>query len=311
MVRIAVVGASGLIGGALARALLARGDEVVAVSRSGATGIEGVEDVRWDPAEGSPPPPAVTDVVDAVVNLAGAPLAEGRWTAERKRLIRESRVQTTTLLARVMGGQGAPQTLINGSAVGYYGVEHGDEELREDAAPGDDFLGRTCVAWEEATAGAARRGARVVLVRTGLVLDPDAGLLPRLVTATRLMAGGPLGGGRQWMPWIHIDDEVAALLRAIDDDTIAGPLNACAPNPVRQREFARTLGRVLGRPAVLPAPAIALRLAMGEMSTLALDGQRAVPGVLSAAHGFSFRYPELEAALRAALGREEEDAGEE
>lgn len=306
MVRVAVIGASGLIGGSLARALVARGDEVVAVSRSGDTGIEGVEEVRWDPAEGSPPPPAVTDVVDAVVNLAGAPIGDSRWTAERKRLIRESRVQTTTLISRVMGGQGAPQTLINGSAVGYYGAGRGDEELTEDAPPGDDFLARTCVAWEEATAGAARRGARVVLVRTGLVLDGGAGILPRLATATRLMAGGPLGGGRQWMPWIHIDDEVAALLRAIDDDTIAGPMNACAPQPVRQREFARTLGRVLGRPAVLPAPALALRLVMGEMSTLALDGQRAVPGVLGSAHGFTFRHTDLEAALRAALGREEE-----
>lgn len=310
MVRVAVVGASGLIGGALARALVARGDEVVAVTRSGASGVEGVEEVRWDPAEGGPPPAAVTDVVDAVVNLAGAPIGDKRWTAERKRLIRESRVQTTALLARVMGGQGSPGTLINGSAVGYYGASRGDEELDETAPPGDDFLARTCVAWEEAALEAARRGARVVLLRTGLVLDGDAGILPRLATATRLMAGGPLGGGRQWMPWIHLDDEIAAILRAIDDDTLSGPLNLSAPNPVQQREFARTLGRVLGRPAITPAPGIALRLAMGEMATLALDGQRAVPGVLGATHGFAFRYPELEPALRAALGREQDDGSQ-
>jgi uncharacterized protein len=298
---VAVVGATGLIGGALSRALVDRGDLVLAVSRGGSAGVAGARDVRWDPAQG-PPPDQITAGVDAVVNLAGAPIFGSPWTASRRETIRESRVRTTRLLAERLGGEGGARILVNASAVGYYGARHDDAELDESASPGDDFLARVAVAWEDAAQQARQRGARVVLVRTGLVLSADGGILPPLRTLTRLMLGGPLGGGRQWLPWIHIDDEVGALLSALDSGDLDGPLNAVAPEPVRQREFMRTLGEVLDRPAWLPTPAFPLRLALGEMSTLALDGQRAVPAVLQA-RGYPFAFRNLEPALRAALGR--------
>lgn len=297
---VAVVGATGLIGRAVSRALIARGDGVVAVSRRGDARIDGARDVAWDPA-GGPPPPEALNGVDTVVNLAGSPIAAGRWTTARRREIRESRVATTRLLAERVGGADAPGALVNGSAVGYYGTRHGDAEVIESTPPGDDFLAQIGVAWERATEPALQRGARVVLVRTGLVLDRDEGILPRLAMLSRLMIGGPVGGGDQWMPWIHIDDEVAVILAAIDDADLHGPVNATAPAPVRQREFMATLGRVLGRPSFLPTPALPLRLAMGEMSALLLEGQRAVPGVLRERE-FAFAHPELEAALRALLG---------
>lgn len=298
---VAVVGATGLIGGALSRALVARGDTVLAVSRGGSAGVEGARDVHWDPADG-PPPDEVVSGPDAVVNLAGAPIAGGRWTAARRRLLHDSRVATTRLLAERMGGDGAAGVLVNASAVGYYGGRRDDQELDERAPAGDDFLAVTCVAWERAAEEAFVRGVRVVRMRTGLVLAGDGGILPRLAALTRMLLGGPVGGGRQWMPWIHIDDAVAAFCEAIDHDDLEGPVNAAGPRPVRQREFMRELGTVLGRRVALPAPALPLRLALGEMSTLLLDGQRAVPGVL-AARGFTFAHPGLEDALRAALDR--------
>ncbi len=297
--RVAVVGASGLIGGAVARALLARGDEVIAVSRSGAAGVPGARDVRWDPAEG-PPAPDVT-AVDGVVNLAGTPIGSRRWTAARRRAIHDSRVTTTRALAERVGGEGGAAVLVNGSAVGYYGPA-GDDGLDESAPAGTDFLGDVAAAWERATEPASARGARVVLVRTGLVLAAEGGILPVLARLSRLGIGGPVGGGRQWVPWIHIDDEVAVILRALDDSDLAGPVNAAAPGAVRQREFMATLGRVFGRPAIVPTPAFAVRAAMGEMATLVLDGQRAVPAVLTGA-GHAFIHPEFEEALRSALGR--------
>lgn len=298
--RVAVVGASGLIGGALGAALIARGDEVVAVSRRGAAGVDGARDVRWDPAEG-PPPRDALDGADAVVNLAGAPIETRRWTAARKREIHESRVLTTRLIAEALARDGAPRTLVNSSAVGYYGPR--EEEVDETAGPGSDFLAETCVAWEREALRAAEAGARVVCVRTGIVLDADGGALPKLVLPVKAFAGGPIGGGRQWLPWIHIDDEIGLFLLALDRDDVSGPLNATAPDPVRQGDFVKALGRVLGRPAVVPTPAFALRLAMGEMATLAVDGQRAVPRAALRA-GYAFRFTEPEAALRDLLGGE-------
>ena len=256
--RVAVVGATGLIGRALSRALVARGDAVVAVSRRGAAGVEGAEDARWDPAEG-PPPDAVVGGVDAVVNLAGAPIEARRWTAARKREIRESRVLTTRLIAERVGGEGGAPVLVNASAVGYYGPR-GDEVLTEESAPGRDFLAETCVAWEREAAGAEARGARVVLLRTGIVLSPRGGALPKLAMPVRLMVGGPIGGGRQWVPWIHEDDEVGVILHALDREDVAGPLNLTAPEPVRQRDMAAAMGRVLGRPpGSAPPPAAPAR----------------------------------------------------
>ena len=296
--RVAVVGASGLIGGHLARALVARGDQVVAVSRGGSAGVEGADDVRWDPAEGPPPPEAFAGA-DAVVNLAGAPIGGRRWTVERKREVRESRTITARLVVDALAAPGAPRVLVNGSAVGYYGPT--DETVDESAPPGTDFLGVTCVAWEREALRAREHGVRVVLIRSGLVLAAEGGILPTVARPVKLLAGGPIGGGRQWMPWVHIDDEIGLLLLALDRDDVSGPLNGSAPEPVRQRDFVKALGRVLGRPTVVPTPAVALRLAMGEMATLALDGQRAVPAAALAA-GYEFAHTEVEAALRAIYG---------
>ncbi len=291
-----MVGAAGLIGRRLAADLLARGDEVVALSRAGAAGIAGARDVRWDPATG-PVPAGALDGCDAVVNLAGAPIGGHRWTAARKRLITGSRTGTTRLLVDALAADGAPRVLVNASAVGYYGPR-GDEEVDERTPPGDDFLARACVAWEREALRAREHGARVMLVRTGIVLAREGGALPLLALPVRFLAAGAVGGGRQWIPWIHVDDESGLFRLALDRPDLEGPLVGAAPNPVRQRDFAAELGRVLRRPAVIPAPALPIRLALGEAATLALDGQRAVPRAALAA-GYRFRHPDLGAALRA------------
>jgi uncharacterized protein len=296
--RVAVVGATGMIGGAVSRALVARGDDVVAVSRSGAAGIDGAVDVRWDPAEG-PPPAAMLDGVDAVVNVAGSKNDLLPWTAARKREFHESRVGTTRLLAGVLGGEGRPRTLVNASGSDYYGPRA--EPTDESAGPGSTFLAKVCVAWEREAGRAEDHGVRVVRLRTGIVLSPDGGALPQLARPVRLFAGGPLGGGRQWMPWIHIDDQVGLNLLALDDERVSGPMNTAAPGIVQQRDFVQALGRVLGRPAVLPTPALALRIVLGEKATLALDSRHVVPRAALDA-GYAFRFAEVEPALRSLLG---------
>lgn len=293
--KVAIVGSNGLIGRALGRALVDRGDSVVALSRGGSSGIAGALDMRWDPAEG-PPPAAALEGGDAVVNLAGVPIGGKRWTAERKREIRESRTLTTRALVDAMTAAAGPRVLVNGSAVGYYGPT--EETVDETAPAGSDFLADTCVAWEREAVRAVESGVRVVLVRTGIVLARDGGALPQMAMPVKFFAGGPIGGGRHWIPWIHIEDEVGLLTLALDREAVSGPMNASAPEPARQRDFVKALARALGRPAALPTPAFPLRIAMGEMATLALDGQRAVPAVALAA-GYEFIHPELEAALRA------------
>ena len=293
--KVAIVGSNGLIGRALGRALVDRGDSVVALSRGGSSGIAGALDMRWDPAEG-PPPAAALEGGDAVVNLAGVPIGGRRWTAERKREIRESRTLTTRALVDAMTAGEGPRVLVNGSAVGYYGPT--EETVDETAPPGSDFLADTCVAWEREAVRAVEAGVRVVLVRTGIVLARDGGALPQMAMPVKFFAGGPIGGGRHWIPWIHIDDEVGLLTLALDRETVSGPMNASAPEPARQRDFVKALAKALSRPAVLPTPAFPLRIAMGEMAALALEGQRAVPAVALAA-GYEFIHPELEAALRA------------
>ena len=297
--KVAVVGATGLIGGRLVAALVARGDEVVPLSRGGGA-VAGVPGTRWDPVAG-PLRPEVLDGVGAVVNLAGAPIQGRRWTAARKRELWDSRVASTQRLVESLGGTEV-RVLVNSSAVGYYGAG-GDEVIDEDHEAGTGFLGDLCTAWEAAALAGASDGLRVALSRTGLVLAAEGGILPVTARPVRLFAGGPLGDGRQWQPWIHIDDVVGMMLWAIDDDSLDGPFNATGPDPVRQREYVKTLGRVLGRPAVLPTPSFALRLAMGEMSEIALTGQRAVPARMTAA-GYEFVHPDLEGALRAELGRD-------
>ncbi len=293
--RVVIAGAAGLIGRALAAALVARGDAVVALSRSGESGIAGADDMRWDPAEG-PPPRAALDGADAVVNLAGAPIGGKRWTAERKREVRESRTLTTRLIVDALAAEGAPRVLVNGSAVGYYGPT--EETVDETSPPGSDFLADTCVAWEREAERAEEHGVRVVRARTGIVLARDGGALPQMALPVKLFAGGPIGGGRQWIPWIHLDDEVGLLMLALDDPALRGPMNLTAPEPARQRDFVSALGKALGRPTILPTPAFPLRIAMGEMATLALDGQRAVPAVALAAD-YTFRHIDIEETLAA------------
>jgi len=294
VVRIAIVGATGLIGRRLTRALRAAGDDVVAVSRGGRE-VEGAPGVAWDAARG-PMPAAAHEGVDAVVNLAGTPIGEGRWTDARRAEIRDSRVETTRGVVRALAGSG--RVLVNASAVGYYGT--GERECVESTPPGDDFLGRTCQAWEAEAAAGRGEGLRVAVVRLGIVLAREGGALAKQLTPFRLGLGGPLGGGRQWQSWVHVDDAVGILMHALRTD-MDGALNATAPAPVRQAEFAKALGAALGRPAVVPTPGFVLRAAMGEMATLALDGQRVLPRE-TLASGYRFRHTDVREALRAEVG---------
>ncbi len=306
--RVVITGGTGLIGRALARDLVSAGYEVVVLSRDPARApaaalpasvrVEG-----WDArsAEGWG---RWADGAEAVVNLAGASIS-GRWTATRKRLIRESRLEAgRAVVQAVEAAQVRPRVVVQASGVGYYGPR-GDEALDETASPGADFLGRLAVAWESSTAPVKGLGVRQVVIRTGLVLSAEGGVLPRLALPFRLFVGGPLGSGRQWMPWIHIADQVRAIRFLIEDEgedededgDASGPFNLAAPHPLTNAALGRVLGRVLNRPAVLPVPAPALRLLFGEMATLLLDGQRAMPRRLLDL-GFTFRFPEAESALR-------------
>jgi len=294
---VAVTGATGLIGTALVGALRTAGYGVRRLLHSPRGAQPG--DVIWDSSSGAPPAGAL-EGVDAVVNLAGAPIAR-RWTTARAHAIRESRVRTTEQLARALAALASPpRVLLSGSAVGYYG-DRGDAALDESSGPGEGFLPSVCVEWERATAPAASAGVRVVLLRTGIVLTPRGGALGKLLPIFRLGGGGPLGSGTQWMSWIGLRDHVRAMLHALATDSVRGPVNLVAPNPVTNADFAVTLGRVLRRPALVPVPAFALELLYGEMAreTL-LTGQRVLPRAL-AAGGFEFATPTLEGAPRAEL----------
>ncbi|MFI5370430.1 MAG: TIGR01777 family oxidoreductase [Candidatus Eisenbacteria bacterium] len=296
--RVVLAGASGLIGSALAGHLTAEGYEVVRLVRHVA---RDVSERSWDPARGELDP-VTLDRADAVVHLGGESLARGRWNASRRRLLHDSRVTSTALLARVIATRkDRPAVFVSGSAVGIYG-DRGETPLDETSAPGRGFLAELAVAWEAAAGPAARTGVRVVHPRLGVVLTPRGGALVPLLRAARLGAGGPLGSGRQWWSWVTLDDAVRALAFAIARESIAGPC-VVAAGSVRQRELAAAIGRVLGRPAVLPAPAFALRLLLGGMADeMLLAGQRVRPVVLERA-GFRFHDPELEPALRAMLVR--------
>ena len=296
--KVFVTGATGLIGRALCAALVERGDEVMALTRqAGADLPRGARPVGGDPAVTGPWTEALARA-DAVVHLAGEPVAGGRWTDERKARIASSRLDSTRQVAAAIAA-GGPRLLVQGSAVGFYG-DRGDEPLDEAAAPGRGFLADLSVRWEAAAAPAAAR-ARVVLVRTGIVLARQGGALPQLARPFRLFAGGPLGDGKAWQPWIHLADQVGLLLLALDDPRASGPFNAVAPVPVRQAELAQTLARVLHRPNLFPVPGVALRLAVGEMAEVLLASQRVVPAK-AAALGYRFRFGELEPALRDLLG---------
>jgi uncharacterized protein len=306
--KVAITGATGLIGGALTSVLRDRGDHVVALTRGrdSATRILGTDvDVHvWSDPKHSPPPRAALVDADAVVHLLGEPVAQ-RWTPEARREIRDSRVLSTRSLVaalRELPDEHRPATLVCQSASGYYGPR-GDEPVSEDAAPGEDFLARVTSAWEhEALAATELRGVRVALTRTGVVLSPRDGALAKMLPPFRLGLGGSVAGGGQYVPWIHLADVVEAMLHCIDDHRAAGPVNVTAPNPVTNAELARTLGRVLHRPAALPVPAAALRLLYGEMASIVITGQRAIPKHLLHL-GYEFTYPELGPALRDVLDR--------
>jgi len=304
--RVTVTGASGLIGSALVAELREYGAEVTVLSRDPSharEALSGVEAMRWDPLSEHAPVQALADA-DAVVHLAGENVAQ-RWSERAKRAIRDSRVVgTRNLLAgleaagEAPGGQ-RPRTLISGSAVGYYGPR-GEEPLDEDSPPGNDFLAKTCVAWEAEAQKATALGMRVVLVRTGVVLNRDGGALAKMLPSFRLGVGGPVAGGEQYMSWIHREDIVGMIRAALDDERWSGPINATAPEPATNRELSHALGRTLHRPSLLPVPGFALGLLYGEMAEMITTGARVMPAkplVL----GYGFRHPELNEALQSAL----------
>jgi uncharacterized protein len=298
--RVTMTGASGLIGSRLVRALKARGDEVTVLSRNPDRASEslGVQAEAWQPDE-TPAPAAALAGRDAVVHLAGEPVDQ-RWTDESRRAIAASREDgTRNLVEGLRAADPRPRVLVSSSAVGYYGPR-GDEVVEESARPGTDFLAGVCVAWEHQAARAEDLGMRVVRVRTGVVLDGSGGALARMLTPFKLGVGGPIAGGDQYMPWIHVDDLVGIYLAAIDGETWTGPVNASAPEPVTNATFSKALGRALHRPAVLPIPGFALHLLYGDMAEVVTEGQRAVPR-RPLDLGYAFRHPDLDEALRDAL----------
>jgi uncharacterized protein (TIGR01777 family) len=330
--RIAITGATGLIGRRLVATLRERGDDVTVLSRDpgraseqldkstqsagvpgkttdkpgDTTGTHGettgaLDAQGWDPTH-EPAPLQALAGRDAVVHLAGENIAQ-RWSAAAKQTIRDSRVIGTRQLVQGIGELAEaerPRVLVSGSAIGYYGA-HGDEPIDEDVPAGSDFLAQTCQAWEaEADAAAERHGVRVVKVRTGVVLDREGGALAKMLPPFKLGVGGPVAGGRQYISWVHPQDLVGIVLTAIDDSRWQGAINATAPQPQRNSDFSKALGRALHRPSVLPVPALGLKLMYGEMAEIVTTGARVLPAK-ALVLGYEFRYPELEAALRAAL----------
>lgn len=293
--KVAVTGATGLVGRRVVRLLLDRGDEVLALTRdpSKATLPEGVTAARFAVGEADALAAALADV-DAVVNLAGEPVLGRRWNDEVREEIRRSRVEgTRTIVAAMRAGK--PRVLVNASAVGYYGPRD-DAEVPEDTPPADDFLARVCVEWEAAARAVEEFGGRAAMIRTGIVLDPEGGALTRMLGPFKWFVGGPIGSGRQGFPWIHHEDHARLYVFALDQESARGPLNGSAPCPLTNREFVNALGRALHRPAILPVPAFALRLLLGEVAAVLTKGQMAVPR-RPLDLGFSFRFPDADAAL--------------
>jgi uncharacterized protein len=298
--RVVVAGGTGFIGTRLSGRLIAEGHEAIVLTRNAQKSRDhihpSVRVASWAPGadwEG------LVDGAGAIVNLAGESIAQ-RWTARSRARILQSRLDATRRLHdAVAHARLKPSVLVNASAVGTYGL-HGDEELDEESPSGVDFLADTCVKWEKAARTLEELGLRVVRVRIGIVLGEEGGALAKMLPPFKVGLGGPLGSGRQWMSWIHVDDLVDLIVWAIQTPTVTGIVNATAPNPVRMKEFAATLGRVLHRPAFIPAPAIALRLLLGEMAVMVLEGQRVLPKKTEAL-GFRFKHQELEEALRSTL----------
>ena len=300
--RVTVTGATGLVGRRLVAALRDRGDEVTVLSRSPdkAKDSLGVEAHAWNPTE-EPAPTAALEGRDGVIHLAGEPVAQ-RWNDEVKRRIHDSRViGTQNLVAGLRDAQPRPLVLISASGVGIYGA-HGDERVTESDPAADDFLGRLCVEWEGAADAASELGVRVAYVRTGIALDGRGGALKEMLPPFKLGVGGPIAGGRQYMPWIHIDDLVGIFLAALDGEQWTGALNGSAPEPVTQKAFAKALGRAVRRPAIAPIPGFAIKLMMGEMGDIATTGVRAVPE-RPLALGYEFKHTDVDEAVRSALAQ--------
>lgn len=302
--RVVVTGATGMIGRGVCQALLARGDQPVALSRdpqrARAALPAGVEILPWTAPSNTPPPTEALAGSDAIVNLMGEPIAQ-RWNDEVKRRIRESRATATRNLVtglRALGHVDRPTVLVSQSATGYYGAT-GDRELTEEAPVGRDFLADIAADWEAAAIEAADI-VRVAVTRTGVVLSPSDGALAKMLPVFQAGVGGPVAGGRQYVPWVHLDDVVAALLFCVDDERASGVVNLTAPRPVDNKEFSHALGRALHRPAFLPVPGFALQLLYGEMSEIVTTGQRAIPSRLTGL-GFDFRYREIQPALKDVL----------
>ena len=303
--RILVTGATGLIGRRLVKRLLARDETVLPLSRKpipdGIFGTGSCEALLGDPSVAGPWLDSLS-TCDAVIHLAGEPILGHRWNAAVLKRLRGSRVESTKRIAETLALQprradGTPKAFLSGSAVGIYGADTGAVEQREVSPAGSDALAQICVAWEQAADAARQAGVRVIHPRTGIVLDPDGGALPKMTLPFKLFAGGRIGSGKQYVPWIHRDDMTELLLHLVDNPDCRGSFNACAPDPVTNAEFCRVLGTVLNRPNWLPVPRIAIRALLGRVADVVVGGQRAVPAKVLGT-GFAFRFPTLEAALR-------------
>jgi uncharacterized protein (TIGR01777 family) len=302
--RVFVTGGTGLIGTHLVQALVERGDHVVVLTRRPPEARKQCGDrclvVEGDPIQPGPWQEEISRC-DAVVHLAGEGIFNRRWNADFKEQMRVSRVQGAANIAAALArsprrADGAPRTFVSASAIGYYGPR-GDEELTESSPPGDDFMAGLCLAWETAANAAQSHGVRVLTMRTGIVLAKERSALQKMMTPFKMFVGGKVGSGRQYMSWIHIDDIVGLYLLALDQANLAGPVNGTAPEPVTNKQFSKILGRVMGRPSFMPAPALGLRIALGEVAQVVTKGQRVVPRVAQAA-GYRFKFSELETALR-------------
>jgi len=292
--KVLISGASGLLGSAVSARLNAAGHQVTETSRSGAGGANGT--VIWR-VQNEPAPASALIDKDVVIHLAGESIASGRWTAEKKARIRDSRVLgTRNLIEGISNAKKRPSVLICASAVGFYG-DRGDESLTEDSPPGKGFLPEVCVEWENEAKRAEELGVRVVNLRTGIVLSPSGGALEKMLPPFRLGIGGPLGNGNQWWPWVHLDDVTGIVEHVMSTPSIRGPVNVASPGIVRNADFTSTLARAIDRPAILPAPSFALRLIFGEMADALLSSQRVIP-TAALASGFAFQFENIDSALR-------------
>ncbi|MBM7097733.1 MULTISPECIES: TIGR01777 family oxidoreductase [Alteribacter] len=296
--KVAIAGGSGFIGTALTERLTSEGHSVFILTRDKSNKSEkaGVRFVEW--LKDGTTPEEELDGIDAFVNLAGENLNSGRWTDEKKKQIMDSRIEATRAVMDVIRKlELKPEVLVNASAVGYYGTSFTETFTEEHKESGDDFLAEVVKRWEEEASHAQKENVRVAYMRFGVVLDDEEGALQKMLTPFKLFAGGPLGTGKQWMSWVHIDDVVGSIVYAIEHREISGPVNVTAPNPVQMKEFGKTLADVLDRPYWLPAPSIALKTILGDMSVLVLEGQKVLPDKLEK-HDYPFEYRELKPALQ-------------